>query len=339
MKRNLYLFLIIQFFSVAVVAQVAVFSEINQMDDLRIKQITGKDSSSQLSFGIRSSSQFYQLVDSNRKFWKTNFGFEIRNIGFLTQENNKMALGSNDGSLLPSVGMQSRVNLSLALRWKRFTLQIGPEFMRAENLEQPPFQYDKGDNNYMARYYLYTVNKIDQYWRFGKQKIERGLPGQSSLRYENKKLSIGISNENLWWGPSLRNSLVLSNHADNFTHLTLNTIRPIRTKAGAFEGQVIYGTLTNPTDEHPDNELMRTVWSGGIATKDSAQRSIAAFILTWQPKWIKNLYFGLAASTTSNKSGVNSRPVSFPILTTYKPIQLGSFSSGITCPKKIQSFI
>ena len=53
-------------------AQVAVFSEINQMDDLRVKQVTGKDSISNASFNLRSSSAFYQWTDPNRKFWQND---------------------------------------------------------------------------------------------------------------------------------------------------------------------------------------------------------------------------------------------------------------------------
>jgi hypothetical protein len=334
MNRILYILFIILFSLQISKGQVSVFSEINQFDDLRVRQITGKDTTSNLSFGIRSSSQYYRMADSSRFFWKKNFGFELRNVGFLSQENSKIGLGSNDGSLLPSVGVQTRINLSLALRWKKFTVQLGPEFMRAENLNLPDFKFDVSDKNYMARYYLYSVNKIDQYWRFGKEKIERLLLGQSSLRYENKKFSIGFSNENLWWGPSLRNSLVLSNHADNFSHFTLNTVEPIKTKAGYFEGQMIYGLLINPLFEHPDNERMKGIWSAGIANKDSSERSIAALVLTWQPKWIRNIHLGISTSITSNKSGVNSRPISFPIMATYKPIQIGSFFVRYNMPKE-----
>ncbi len=334
MNRIFYLLFIILFSLQTSRGQVSVFSEINQFDDLRVRQITGKDTISNLSFAIRSSSQYYRMADSGRIFWKNNFGFELRNVGFLSQENSKIGLGSNDGSLLPSVGVQTRINLSLALRWKKFTVQLGPEFMRAENLNLPEFRLDVSDKNYMARYYLYSVNKIDQYWRFGNAKIERFLPGQSSLRYENKKFSIGFSNENLWWGPSLRNSLVLSNHADNFSHFTINTVEPIKTNAGYFEGQMIYGRLINPLFEHPDNERMKGIWSAGIANKDSSERSIAAMVLTWQPKWIRNIHFGISTSITSNKSGVNSRPISFPIMATYKPIQLGSFFVRYNMPKE-----
>ena len=49
--------------------------------------------------------------------------------------------------------------------------------------------------------------------RFGKNSHNKTTFGQSSIRINWKSLSLGISNENLWWGPSLRNSIMMSNHA------------------------------------------------------------------------------------------------------------------------------
>ena len=317
-----------------IIAQVNVFSEIHQMDDQRIRQITGKDTISSLSFNLRSSSTFFKVVDPDRKFWKNDFGFELRNVGVLNQSNSTIGVSSNDGSLLPNVGNQNRVNVSLALRWKKLILQLGPEFSQTENLAPPPFELDAGDQNYMARYYLYTVNKIDNYWRFGKERIQRVLPGQSSLRYQNDQFSFGLSTENLWWGPSLRNSLVMSNNADNFPYFTFNTVRPLKTKIGRFEGQVIFGRLSNPIYEHPDEERMKGIWNDGIAKKDSAARSIAGFVVSWEPKWVPNLYFGMASSTSSNQSGNNRRILAFPLFTTYKPVQLGSFFVRYNLPKE-----
>jgi len=316
------------------VGQVSVFSEIGQLDDLCIRQLTGNDSTSHLSFALRSASHFYQSADPHRNFWKKDLGFELRNVGLLAQHNSTIGVSSNDGSLLPSVGMQSRAHLSMALRWKRIILQLGPEVMQTENLPFPAFQLDQGDQNYMARYYLYTVNKIDMYWRYGNTKIQKQLLGQSSLRYQNDKISIAISNENIWWGPSLRNSLVMSNNASNFPYLTINTVQPIKTKIGYFEGQAIFGNLKNPEFEHPDHERMKGIWAEGIAPKDSSTRVLAGFMFSWEPKWVKNLYIGLSTATTYYKGGEVRRPVAFPLFTTYKPIKLGSFFVRYNLPKE-----
>ena len=65
---------------------------------------------------------------------------------------------------------------------------------------------------------------------------------------------MGFSNENIWWGPSIRNSIMMSNHATGFKHLTFNTSSPIDTKIGSFEWQVISGRLESSTYTPPGTD-------------------------------------------------------------------------------------
>src|SRR5690606_22347969 len=91
-----------------------------------------------------------------------------------------------------------------------------------------------------ARYYDF-YNNIDLPARFGKTAYTRAYLGQSSIRLNVKSLSLGLSSENLWWGPGRKNSLLMSNTAPGFMHLTLNTLKPISSPIGSFEGQLIAG--------------------------------------------------------------------------------------------------
>ena len=56
--------------------QVETFSEVTAMDFLRMKQVSGKDSSNHLSYAIRSSTLFFHAIDPNRKYWQKDAGFE-----------------------------------------------------------------------------------------------------------------------------------------------------------------------------------------------------------------------------------------------------------------------
>ena len=78
--------------------------------------------------------------------------------------------------------------------------------------------------------------------------------GQSSIKLNFNKLSFGISNENIWWGPSIRNSIMMSNHARGFRHFTFNTIRPIKTKIGNFEWQFVTGRLEKSGFNPPNTD-------------------------------------------------------------------------------------
>ena len=42
----------------------------------------------------------------------------------------------------------------------------------------------------------------------------------------DKGFSLGISNENIWWGPSIRNSIMMSNHAKDLNILLLILLNP-----------------------------------------------------------------------------------------------------------------
>jgi len=235
--------------------------------------------------------------------------------------------------MLPSVGSQDRVMVNMEARWKGLVVTIAPELLRAENLAPQDFVLNSQDPNYMARYYLFIVNKVDAYSRFGVDKIQKTLLGQSGIRYENKSFSIGISNENLWWGPGVRNSLVMTNNATGFPHLSFNTIKPVKSKFGQFEGQVILGLPTNPEFDHPDNARMRKIWEAGIAKKDSSSRSLAGFVIDWQPVWTKNLHIGMASSSMSYLKNKEGRLLAFPLFISRKPIKLGSMFLRYVMPK------
>ena len=77
-----------------------------------------------------------------------------------------------------------------------------------------------------AQRYNYGII-VDMPERFGEKSISKTLIGQSSIKLNFKGLSLGVSNENIWWGPSIRNSIMMSNHARGFKHITFNTTKPI----------------------------------------------------------------------------------------------------------------
>lgn len=292
-------------------AQLEYLNEINQLDRFRLNQLLGLDSSS-ISFTQLSATLLNALnIPYGKGNKKKLFHFAFPGLMIQYRNNNHLGLGGNDGNFLPSVGSERKIQFNFNLRFWKLYLQFSPDYISSENRDPIPFHPDPSDGNYMARYYLYTVNKIDQFDRFGKMPINSNSLGQSAVYFRQGAIGIGISNENIWWGPALRNSLVLSNHADGFPHLVFKTIKPIKTAWGNIETEWISGNLTNPSVEHPDHESMRKIWAGGIATKDSAPRALAGFNLSWEPKWLSGFYLGIAGTATQyqrNKQGMLFSP-------------------------------
>lgn len=200
--------------------------------------------------------------------------------------------GWNDGPMIPAVGYQTTVSAGIYAQYKWFSIQLRPEFVWAKNADY--VGYSGQTEPAWSRWYDFA-NNIDMPERFGEGPYTKMLPGQSSIRFNYGVGSFGISTENIWWGPGRRNSLLMTNTAPGFFHLTLNTRRPIRTNIGSFEGQLIAGrlegsgfpptTLGNP--EHYDKYY---------DPKPDDWRYLSGIVLSYQPKWLPGLFIGLTRS-------------------------------------------
>jgi hypothetical protein len=102
-------------------------------------------------------------------------------------------------------------------------------------------------------------------------------------------VEIGLSNENEWWGPGIRNAIVLSNNAPGFPHLFIRTAHPIATRLGSLEVRWLVGGLT-------ESEYFDTVSTNNL-------RSLAALAATLQTGWDPNLSFGVARSVYGTTTG------------------------------------
>jgi len=322
-------------------AQIDVFSEITATDNLRIKQLVKQDTTNHRSYLLRSSTLYFQDYNPQSKFFNKNFEFELRNVGITFQQNDSLGLGSNDGSFLPNVGMQQRVQISVAARWKKLYIQLAPEFVKAENLPPTSYKLDPVYANLLPFYYNLVNNNIDLYDRIGTEPYNKFLPGQSSIRYQSSHVSVGISTENLWWGPGIRNSLVLSNHAKSFPHLTLNSVKPLKTNFGFLEAQVVIGYLDKMPFANPDDSRMRREFPWYyIAPKDTFQRVFSGYILTWEPKWTRNLFLGVAGSLVKYRNNEYSQLLVFPFAKVESETRqrLGSFFMRYVMPKEHAEF-
>lgn len=225
---------------------------------------------------------------------KGRFEVSLLPVSLQTQVNTDHPYGWNDGAMIPSRGFQSLVSGGIFLRYGILTVQLRPEFDFAQNSTFSTLNPDNYDI-ITARFYDY-YNNIDLPVRFGKNPHTKVMWGQSSIRLNYKELSVGLSTENLWWGPGIRNSLLMSNTAQGFKHFTFNTIKPVKTPVGSFEGQIIAGKLQNSGFGVLEPE--RDYFSSTLfVPKTNDWRYISGLVLTWQPKWVPGLFFGLTSSS------------------------------------------
>ncbi|MFM2010665.1 MAG: hypothetical protein RLZZ479_1056, partial [Bacteroidota bacterium] len=167
---------------------------------------------------------------------------------------------SLDGPMLASSGYQLMATAGVYAKLGPLTVQLQPQWVNAQNKS---FSNNDQTNNY---------NKF--FW------------GNSSIRLNAGPASIGISSENISWGPSVFNPLLMSGHAPGFMHLTFNSRRPLKTPIGSFEWQWVAAYLD------PMDKAYQGLAEVGTATIPS-RRYFNGATIAYQPKWIKGLSVGL----------------------------------------------
>lgn len=221
---------------------------------------------------------------------KLKAGFAILPVVMNNEYNSHHPYGWNNGSLVRSRGLQTLLSGGVFAYAGPLRVQLKPELIFVENKAFAGFPEEHYDVIW-ERYYNYHYNRADLPESFGTDRIVKLLPGQSSATLNLKGLAVGVSTENIWWGPGRRNSLLMSNNARGFNHFTLHTTKPAITPIGSFEGQVIIGRLEMSGFEppQPDREFQE---SSIYNRKKKDWRYLSGMILTYQPKWVNGLYIG-----------------------------------------------
>ena len=224
---------------------------------------------------------------------KTFFGkhgaFKILPVDFIMEYSSHHPYSRNNGSMIPNRGYQQLVSFGFHAELGPLSIQFKPEAVYAENRNFEGFPDSHYGITWARRYRLW--NHIDMPERFGENAYKKSLFGQSSIRLNYKGLSLGLSSENIWWGPSIRNSIMMSNQAQGFNHITFNTTRPIKTPIGNFEWQLVTGRLEGSgfKPPEPDQTFGSTLL---YIPKNDDWRYYQGLTFTYSPKWIDGLSLG-----------------------------------------------
>lgn len=209
-------------------------------------------------------------------------------VSTAVQYSSFMPHGRNDGAMLPAVGWQSILSGGVYARCKNWDLQLRPELRYAQNKTYEGFPDVHYESNWVRRYVFW--NKIDQPEDFGSPDLWHFFPGQSHISYGNE-WAVGVSTQNLWWGPSKRNALIMSNNAGGFAHAFAGTRKPLKTSIGSFEGQVLAGLLSG-SQRTPPQPARRFYFSTIYHPKPNEKRYLSGLNLSWQPRWVPGLFIG-----------------------------------------------
>ena len=222
----------------------------------------------------------------------------------------------NDGAMIRSRGLQTYLSAGFYAESGILSIQFKPEFVWAQNRDYlgfpPPSLHF--ETTWQTRYLWF--NTIDQPERYGLDSYSVFTWGQTSIRLNKWGLSLGLSTENIWWGPAIRNSIMMSNNAEGFPHLTLNTQRPIKTAVGSIEGQLITARLEGSGYNPP---LDQTPFRGQIAfvPRPDDWRYFQGLSFSYSPKWIKGLSLGFTRWVQQYSETASATNDYFPVFSNF----------------------
>jgi Capsule assembly protein Wzi len=233
----------------------------SEEDSLRMAQLS--DSNKTLLSMVVRPVQLRPIVISWKKVQVTALPFTL-----ITQYNSHHPFGWNDGAMIPAKGVQTFVRAGVYMRYGIMEVQLAPEWIYAANS-----RYDTSVNWGSNAGGVY--NKV--------------FPGQSAACIRFGSVSMGVSTQNLWWGPGMRSSLLMSNNAPGFLHAYIRSNRPAKTPIGNFEWQLIGSRLDSDSTRPYENRNLKLTTESYPAT----WRYQSAFVISYQPKWIPGLFVGM----------------------------------------------
>ena len=254
---------------------------------------------------------------------------------FVNDYNSKLPYGYNNGPLYPNVGYQAMVTGGIYIKAGILTVQFKPELVHAENA--PFLTFADVQANYksgLISAFYYLINGIDAPERFGPFGLSYAGLGQSKITLSFKNIEAGVSTENMWWGPGVQNSIMMSNSAPGFLHWTINSASPAKTPIGSFEWQVIGGILKQSGYLPYDPGKLVYGNDASYIPKPRVSRYISGFTANWQPKWIPGFYLGISGYDYLNRDAAYDKKSFIKrILPVFSPSSNVANSFGYQDPK------
>lgn len=276
-------------------AQSFPLSNFSLASDLQSYELTGKIQTGS-SYMIRPVGIHRRLHDSLLRVLYMNdvseknpgrkgFYGKLLPISSVTKFTSHHPFGWSDGALMPANGLQQLFNVGYYAKLGPLSMQVSPEFIWAANKT-----YERSD-------FYGAANPTKNYTTF--------LPGQSFLKLEQGAFGLGVSTENIWWGPGHFSSLIMSNNAPGNFHASFHTARPAKTPIGKFEWQLIGGILKDEPRQSDEIYGLKT-FNDIFGVFEVNRKYLNAISIVYQPSFLKNLSIGASRAFIGNISNVDS---------------------------------
>ena len=204
------------------------------------------------------------IVNNGHLVHKKHFDLQLLPVNFLQKYNSHHPYGWNDGPLSFSKGYQYLVSGGVYMHWRNIHLTLRPEYFKTAS------------DSYETTAYWGQVNPS----------INKIILGQSNFRFDLGPLSVGIGTNNIWRGPGMISSLLMSNNAQGFGHIGVSSKKPINILIGSIEFSIFGGRLTQNKYQGFENRQHK------LHEIDNYNKYLNFLSVTYNPIFLKNLFLG-----------------------------------------------
>ena len=207
--------------------------------------------------------------------------------------NSDIPVTPNLGSLWAGRGPNARISGGFRVDRGQLTVIVAPELAWSRNEGfLTLITRDTSRSVFASPWYAGNLS-ADLPVRFGADAFAVVTPGQSTAQLRGRFVTGGWTSENQWWGPGIRNAIVMSNNAAGIPQLFLRTSQPLATPVGTVEGRFMLGQLTGSRFFEPGT---------------ASYRSISAAVVTLRPPFDSGLTIGAARAVYAPVNGIGGVP-------------------------------
>jgi hypothetical protein len=205
--------------------------------------------------------------------------------------NSALPYSWNDGPLWAGRGVNASLLAGVRAELGPVFLIVAPQVGYMQNRAFPELLPDTLQERFTVPAYTREY-RADLPLRFGDEAVYLVDPGQSTLGVRAGGAALGVSTENQWWGPGIRNAIVMSNQAAGIPHLFARTTAPLRTRLGDFEAKWLLGALGE------------SAFFDTLAAND--RRALSGVVATFRPGVEPGLTVGVARTVQAPVSGTGA---------------------------------
>ncbi|PZX47688.1 capsule assembly protein Wzi [Algoriphagus chordae] len=305
-------------------------------ESLRRQQLLGNEEIKDLSFSLRpivslKQNHFRNLNDST-VLAKKRVQLELLPVLSTTVFNSNRPYGWGNYSMMNSAGVQTLLSPGVYGKLFFLNFQFRPEFVASQNKAYQGFGENYSDNTIFARFRYWNFG--DHPERFPKEYNSFAWLGQSYISLNAGPVALGVSTENIWWGPGQFTSLIFSNNARGMEHLFLRTSRPANIIIGTLEAELIAGRAEDTGVLPSQNQRLNGIFARPFR---GDWRYVTGLTITYQPVFLPKIYVGFNRTFQQyNEDVPDSFNGRFPVLEPFQKKNLFTNDNSVDYDAKAQ---